>query len=273
MKILYVEDNDDNIYMAGVSSSGSYAYDDFIAIKYRPDGTAVWTNRYDGPTSGNDPARAIEVDSAGNVFVTGPSGLTFHTSAGADYATVKYRSDGTPGWTNRYDGLGGVFDAATDIASDGVGNVYVTGNSTGIDTGIDHATIKYRPDGSAAWTNRLSGSFPNGSDTTVAVLPLSSGDVVVVGNIVSSDGSGDWVLYRLAESPEPNQVNLALLDEQTVRIRFAGVSGQAYQVQRAPSVNGPWTVLSTLTAPAHGLIEYIDSIRPPEGAFYRTARP
>jgi hypothetical protein len=259
-------DEADNVYVTGVSSSSSDA--GYLTIKYRSDGTAVWINRYDGPASGGDLARAIKLDNAGNVYVTGLSGLMNYSNTGADYATVKYHSDGTPAWTNRYDGLGNSFDAAEGLAVDGKGNIYVTGRSTGAGTGLDHATIKYQSDGTPVWTNRVSGSS---SDSAVSVISLPSGDVVVAGTVANADDSSDWILYRLADAPEHNQVNLALMPDLGVRLRFAGVSGQAYQVQRASSANGPWAVLSTLTAPAHGMIEYIDSNRPPEGAFYRTA--
>jgi hypothetical protein len=54
------------------------------------------------------------------------------------------------------------------------------------------------------------------------------------------------------------------------RIRFAGIPGLTYNIQRAPVVTGPWTTLSTVVAPAHGIIEYTDTNAPPAQAFYRT---
>lgn len=264
-------DRADNVYVTGASPSGSDK--DCLTIKYKPDGTAVWTNRYNGRPNGGDYVQAIEADDAGNTYVTGLSGLTNYSNAGADYATIKYRADGTAAWTNRYDGLGNAFDAAQGLAVDREGNVFVTGRSTGSGTGWDPATIKYRPDGTPAWTNRVNGAGVFSTDSATSVIPAASGDVVVAGTVVNTDGSSDWILYRLAEAPEPNQVSIALLPDFGVRLRFTGVPGQPYQVQRAPSASGPWAVLSTLTAPAHGMIEYIDPIRPPDAAFYLTATP
>jgi hypothetical protein len=40
-------------------------------------GTPVWTNRYNGPANGNDNARAIVVDTAGNLIATGDSSEDF----------------------------------------------------------------------------------------------------------------------------------------------------------------------------------------------------
>jgi hypothetical protein len=54
---------------------------------------------------------------------------------------------------------------------------------------------------------------------------------------------------------------------------FGGISGRSYRLERAPSVTGPWNTLTTLTAPASGLLEYHE-MNPPSGqAFFRTVSP
>jgi hypothetical protein len=56
-----------------------------------------------------------------------------------------------------------------------------------------------------------------------------------------------------------------------LKVRFAGIPGNAYVVQRAVTL-GPaavWTTLQTLQAPAHGIMEYVDTANLPS-AFYRT---
>src|SRR5262245_28759475 len=56
-------------------------------------------------------------------------------------------------------------------------------------------------------------------------------------------------------------------------IRFSGVPGSAYRLQRAPGLTGPWTTSAPQTAPASGLVEFWDVFLPPGQSFDRTAQP
>jgi hypothetical protein len=90
-----------------------------------------------------------------------------------------------------------------------------------------------------------------------------------------SDGRGglasaDVELFVVAGSlPSLNQVSIASTPG-GVLIRFAGVPGKAYQLQRATTVSGPWSTIATPVAPLHGIIEYLDTNPPMPSAFYRT---
>jgi hypothetical protein len=106
---------------------------------------------YDGGVNGFDEARAIVVDNAGNVYVTGYS---TGNGTGADMVTIKYSPNGERLWpTNdsdprgRYNGPMNGDDFGTAITKDDQGNVYVTGASEGMGTGWDYVTIKYKPNG------------------------------------------------------------------------------------------------------------------------------
>jgi hypothetical protein len=58
-----------------------------------------------------------------------------------------------------------------------------------------------------------------------------------------------------------------------VRLRFTGISGRSYTIERALAITGPWTPINTPTAPIGGLIEYVDTNPPVGTAFYRTSTP
>ena len=62
----------------------------------------AWVARYNGSGDSLDEAKAIAVDSSGNVYVTGLS----DANGGSDYATIKYSQSGQQEWVARYRGPG-----------------------------------------------------------------------------------------------------------------------------------------------------------------------
>src|SRR5262245_41269843 len=132
-------DNSGNVYVTG-ESYGLGTDLDYATIMYDSAGQQQWLARYDGPANSSGRAAAIARDSLGNVYVTGRS---LGVGTGYDYATVKYDSAGQERWVARYNGPGNGEDDANGIAIDGSGNVYVTGQSTGLGTRFGYATIEY----------------------------------------------------------------------------------------------------------------------------------
>ena len=76
-------------------------------------------------------------------------------------------------WEARYDNGG-----ASTLAVDSLGNVYVTGYSTGSGTGYDYATIKYDSDGNEQWVARYDGPA-NENDKAFALAVDGLGNVYV----------------------------------------------------------------------------------------------
>jgi hypothetical protein len=114
---------------------------DYATVKYLPNGDTAWVRRYNGPEDEGDCAEAVAVDAFGSFYVTGASS----GGTSQDYATIEYLPHGDTAWVRRYDGLANGYDQASAIATDGFGNVYVTGCSWGVGTSADYATIKYIP--------------------------------------------------------------------------------------------------------------------------------
>ncbi len=117
---------------------------DYATVAYdAATGTKLWVQRYDGPESGNDSARALGVSPDGSaVFVTGRSTSPDFDN---DYATVAYdASTGTKLWTKRYDGHP---DFHTDVNALGVSPdssaVFVTGNNARSVGDDDYVTVAY----------------------------------------------------------------------------------------------------------------------------------
>lgn len=133
--------------------------------------------RQNGDANSPDAANDLVVDHNGNVYVTGWS---FGKGTSTDFATIKYDEGSNTKWVKRYNGPGNGGDAATAIAMDHNGNVYVTGSSTGNGTGSDFTTIKYDDDGDTKWVKRFNGPG-NGNDQAVAIAVDDDGNVYVTG--------------------------------------------------------------------------------------------
>ncbi len=180
-----------NVYVTGDSYGSESGYD-YATVKYDGDGNEVWVARYNGPGDYTDFARAIAVDSKGNVYVTG---LSYRNGVTYDYATVKYDRDGNEVWAARYNGPGNDYDYARAIAVDPKGNVYVTGDSYGSGTGFDYATVKYDGDGNEVWAVRYSGSG-NNDDRARAIAVDPFGNVYVTGNSYGSGTGSDYATVK-----------------------------------------------------------------------------
>ncbi|MEW5702074.1 MAG: SBBP repeat-containing protein [Candidatus Zixiibacteriota bacterium] len=137
-----------------------------------------WIARYDGPPSQDDWPYAIDVDTAGNVYV---AGTVNDPSTVADYATLKYDADGNLLWAVLYDGPVSGLDEANDVGVDLEGNVYVTGLSTGSGTQADWATLKYDAAGTFVWERRENNFVANGEDVANALEVDEAGNIYVTG--------------------------------------------------------------------------------------------
>ena len=201
-------DANGNVYVTG-RSYGTNGGFDYATIKYSGTGVPLWTNRFDGRGNIYNEGRAVAVDGAGNVFVTGSCG----SGETAACETIAYSGAGVPLWTNWFrpqDGSG------TAVLVDGSGNVLVTGSYFIPDgTGYVWATLKYSsaipPSLTLALTttNTLAVSWPSPSTGFTLQQNASSLSSVTWSNVLdtpSDDGTtrsvivapptGTW-FYRL----------------------------------------------------------------------------
>ncbi len=132
-------DGTGNVYVTGKSDGGSSTVFDIATVKYNSLGVQQWAQRFNGSSNMNDEGKAITVDTASNVYVTGYS---TNPATADDYQTIKYNSSGVQQWEIKYTNSGspGSSDRAVSIYADNSGNVYAAGSSA-----LDYAVVKYSP--------------------------------------------------------------------------------------------------------------------------------
>ncbi|TAN58007.1 MAG: DUF4347 domain-containing protein [Rhodospirillales bacterium] len=208
-----VTDADGNIYVVG-SFSGTIDFDpgagvtaltsnegksDIFVLKLDSTGALVWAKAMGGTS--NDFGNGIAVDEAGNVYVTGyfsgtgdfdpGAGTTTLTSAGvSDVFALKLNSSGALVWAKAMGGTAA--DQGKDIAVDGSGNVYITGNFDGtadFDPGTGTSTLtsagisdifvlKLNASGALVWAKAMGSTS---SDDANAIAVEGSGNVYTIG--------------------------------------------------------------------------------------------
>ena len=194
-----------NVIVTGISYTIE-GHADYLTLAYSSEGVPLWTNRYDGPGTADDYARAVEVAPNGTVFVTGDS----WGGVEQEWATVAYAADGVPLWTNRHHAEWSGPNFATALAVDGEGNVFVTGSDGGFNSpGGGYATIKYSNAGEPLWTNRYNGPLTifgyNDNARAVAVDP--SGNVIVTGQSYSHGDVTDFATIAYSNAGVPLWTN------------------------------------------------------------------
>lgn len=171
-------DGSGNVYVTG-SSVGNGTFTDYSTIKYYFNGDTAWVRRYNGPANRDDGACYVDVDDAGNVYVTGGSA---GSGTSYDMVTIKYYSNGDTAWVQRFNGSADADDVAGSLALDDFGNVYVTGYSAQTKSWprkYDYVTIKYRSNGDTAWMRSYDGAASDDLPNALSVDRF--GNVYVTG--------------------------------------------------------------------------------------------
>jgi uncharacterized delta-60 repeat protein len=167
-------DTSGNVIVTGTSWNGSDF--DIVTVKYDPAGNQLWSTAFNGSGSGFDEARSIDVDDAGNIYVTG---YTLSTGNNYNIITLKYNAAGAQQWASTYNGSASGFDEGYEVTSDASGNVYVCGSAE-TSNAANYVTIKYNSAGTQQWATLYNGSGAN-PDQAYAIAIDASGFVYVTG--------------------------------------------------------------------------------------------
>lgn len=148
------KDSQGNIFLAGVKTPNQSP--DLVLAKYDQDGNFIWERTYNGAADGDDGAWGIVLTAEEDVLLGGTEKVEHISgiSSSLDVLIMKYASDGTLQWTQRYNSVTNSNDRAYGITTvPGIEDFYVTGESQ------DHFwTAKYDSTGTLIWMNASDGS-------------------------------------------------------------------------------------------------------------------
>jgi hypothetical protein len=202
--------------ITGYTASG---HPDYVVVKYAPaNGATLWEGGFG--VSGGDFPSDMEVDAAGDVYVTG-IGIDFIDK----YSTIKLRGfDGTLVW-QFYDALG-LDHVSSGLFLDSAGGVYITGRSDPdgnlSNFNDDFFTVKRdAATGAQLWTHAYGQSCVGCFDVPSDVRVDSDGNVFVAGITSSPPFSNDIILFVL-DSATGLEVNRGLVFNTSPEIPHTG---------------------------------------------------
>jgi hypothetical protein len=194
-------DSNGNIYIAGytygaLDNNTNTGVIDCFLIKYNTDGVRQWTKQF-GTESG-DIAEGVQVDSNGNIYVTGATYGSFpgadSTNIGdADVFLAKLDPDGALQWVRQ---LGSsAYDTGYAIAVDNADNIYLVGKTAGAlpgntSKGLDDIFLsKFDSSGVRQWIKQ---DGTNAYDSAYGIMLDGSGNTYVIGNTNGEMEAGKW---------------------------------------------------------------------------------
>jgi hypothetical protein len=182
-----------SVDFGGGTLSSAGGKDIFVA-KYSSTGAYVWARRFGGAS--DDVARSVAVDGGGNVVVTGNfasssvdfggGALTNSSGGGADIFLARYSATGAYVWSKRFGGTLSLAEKGNDVATDGSGNVLLTGSVvSAIDFGggllasdgyYDIYLAKFSATGAHLWSKRTGAGEGTGIAADTGGNVLAAGD-------------------------------------------------------------------------------------------------
>ncbi|MBK8983681.1 MAG: SBBP repeat-containing protein [Ignavibacteria bacterium] len=196
-------DESGNIYVSG-STFEAATINDYLIIKYSSAGDELWHKTYNGTANGNDNMTSIAADVSGNAVITGTS---VGAGSGLDIVTIKYSPSGDVIWERWFTTSTVNIEEGKAITSDNLGNIFVTGTSTGFSTSYDYMTIMYSTAGDLIWSKNYNGPGSNNFDEPRSIAADNNGNVYVAGLSQGTGTMDDIVIVKYNYSGNEVWVN------------------------------------------------------------------
>ena len=177
-------DSSGNVYATGRTNDAGQGGYDWLVAKYNSSGTEQWQITFGTNSPNNEEANGIDVDSSGNVYVSGTHIISGTAQSG--WAIAKFNSSGSLQWQKYlYTNSG---DYAFKLAYSSQGDVYVCGQATAGQGGDDAVVAKF--DGSSGNLQWQRGLGASSSQNWRNLAIDSSNNIYLIG----SDGANSKAL-------------------------------------------------------------------------------
>lgn len=243
-----------NSYVVGKTEAdiayGDYGFEAYLIAKYGPDGTELWSNIYP-ETPGEEyrnEAFAVDVDLAGNVYLTGESyGIDISENKTIqECTTVKYDTAGVFQWAAVYDAGNNArcFDIAVfEDSSDGQTYAYIASTAYTADAWQQFAVVKYDSAGTQVWERTYSFIGSNSYANIASSFHLDANGTAYIGGqsktasawkaatVVGFDKDGNEVFESPGYSILSDDANFeALATDASGNLYAAGFGYYAYWI-------------------------------------------
>lgn len=181
-----------NVFVTGETASFGAGLSDVFTVAYDPSGSLLWQKTWGG--SNDDRGYAVAADANGQAFVTGE---TYSFGSGStEVFILKYDAGGNLLWQKTWGGSSS--DTGAGIAVDGLGQVFVTGDTYNYGAGgRDAILLKYDPSGSLLMEKTWGGT---GAENGRSVAVCDDGKLLIGGG--SADAIGVWQdVVGIGDSP------------------------------------------------------------------------
>jgi DNA-binding SARP family transcriptional activator len=155
---------------------------DFVILKYRPDGAREWVQRYDGLAHNEDEPVDMAVESDGSVYVTGSTYAISKSGPELDFMTLKLTPSGKVAWAVPFGNGNLGDDRPKGLRLQPSGGVFVVGDGVGLPGSFDQGrrgcvAVKYSAAGGVLW-KRGTQSLPYRLTDVYMTVPMRSGMVI-----------------------------------------------------------------------------------------------
>ncbi len=160
-----------DIYVTGTTESSGAGESDILILKLNSTGSLLWEEEWGGIYA--DSGQAIALSNTNDVFVTG---YTLGDEPGFKLLLLKLDASGNILYAKKWGGNNN--DYGLGVASDSLGNMYVTGFSTSFTANPSAPILKVQSDGSLQYAETWGGTF---GATGYGITVDSSGNPLITG--------------------------------------------------------------------------------------------